>query len=56
MGYYTRENGIKCYTPENTPEILYIRSGYDNSMAGILEECRNHFGKDIHLEDIMITS
>jgi hypothetical protein len=47
---------IVNFSPENTPDKLYIYSGFGNiSFSDLLDSIKNHFGEDIDLSALTIT-
>lgn len=42
--------------PENTETTLYIRSGYNLTLAELIEYARLHFKDDVDLDTLTITA
>lgn len=57
MGEYRDERNIRCFTPDNTEDTLYMRS-FDGALdlEDIVEAARSHFGASTPLEEIKITA
>ncbi len=54
MGEYRDERGLRYFTPDNTADKLYIRSGNVSDLDELLDRVQEHFGPDISLCDIEI--
>lgn len=59
MGEYKRPNGIggwiRCFTPDNDRNTLYLDHNYDTScMNDFWERIQEHFGSDIQMSDLTI--
>lgn len=52
MGYYT-QNGIKCFSPDDTETEFYLE--YDASLSDIIEKVKEKFGSNVNLEDVTVT-
>lgn len=55
MGEYHSDN-IRCFTPDNTPTRLYIEGGYGISLDEILDRARDHFGRQVTIEDLELSA
>jgi hypothetical protein len=54
MEYY-RNNGVKCYEPDNDRTTLYIKgSSFSYTLSEILEICKDYFGDAASLDSIEI--
>lgn len=56
MGYYTRDHGIRCFTPDNTPTCLYVNHGSAYSLRDLLDDVHNHFGPNVDFDALLISS
>jgi hypothetical protein len=56
MGYYKDSRGIQNFTPDDTPDELYIESYGGRHFADILDAMRGHFGYDLDLNDFAIAA
>jgi hypothetical protein len=55
MGHYNDERGIRCFTPDNTPDTLYLAANFrDYTLDGIIEKAQEHFGGSIDLSSLTI--
>ena len=55
MGY-TTQGSIKSYWPDNTETTLYLASDSSTSLSDMLERIRDHFGEDVDLSQLRISS
>lgn len=55
MGYYTNGRGIKCFSPDDDENTMYLYSDSQNSLATILEMAKEKW-PDADLNDLLIES
>lgn len=57
MGYGKRNNGqIDTFWPDNTPTELWLGSDYSTSIQDLIDKAKEHFGQEIKLDDLIISS
>jgi hypothetical protein len=57
VGNFKDHRGINCFTPDNTPEKLYIHCDYsDVSFKELSESMTEHFGPKLNLDEYSISA
>ena len=56
MGHTTEPNGTISFQPDNTPDVLHIASYGMLDLSSLLDQCKEHFGEDISLDDLIIAA
>lgn len=54
MGYYTNRSGIKKFKPDDTENDLWVWGELD--MDELMQSINDHFGDDVKLRELKITS
>lgn len=58
MGETRLANGIRNFTPDNTPDTLYIDASLYTSLTlgEIIDKAREHFGDNICFDDLTVNA
>lgn len=54
MGEYTEKDGTRSFSPDNTPNRLYLLENGTMSLGDVMRNAERHFGSDIDLEALTI--
>ncbi len=54
MGEYRDSQNIRCFTPDNTDDCLYIDATWHSDLAEIIDKAESYFKRDLSPADIKI--